>query len=232
MSKKEHNRIGFTLAEVLITLGIIGVVAAMTIPNLISTYRKKQIEVQAKVTYSTIQQALRFTAYDDLDYSTVADGSNQAMIDWFNTFLAPHLKVEHICVNKARGCWHQVRTLRNSNYGDENGIGGNILGFTISKGARFVIDGYNAGDIKNQFGVDMNDGSAMVFIFDANGATKPNQLGKDVFIMVWTEKGLVPAGYSKTKAQVKTECHTGDGKWCLRQVIDYGWSIPNDVWKR
>ena len=145
MSKKEHNRIGFTLAEVLITLGIIGVVAAMTIPNLISTYRKKQIEVQAKVTYSTIQQALRFTAYDDLDYSTVADGSNQAMIDWFNTFLAPHLKVEQICVNKARGCWHQVRTLRNSNYGDENGIGGNILGFTISKGARFVIDGYNTG---------------------------------------------------------------------------------------
>ena len=56
------NRFGFTLAEVLITLGIIGVLAAMTIPNLISTYRKKQIEIQAKVTYSTIQQALRFAA--------------------------------------------------------------------------------------------------------------------------------------------------------------------------
>lgn len=33
---------GFTLAEVLITLGIIGVIAAITIPMLIEAYIKKQ----------------------------------------------------------------------------------------------------------------------------------------------------------------------------------------------
>ncbi len=37
---------GFTLAEVLITLGIIGVVAAITIPNLITTYKAKQLHSQ------------------------------------------------------------------------------------------------------------------------------------------------------------------------------------------
>ena len=45
---------GFTLAEVLITLGIIGVVAAMTIPTLIANYQKKVLENQFKKGYSTL----------------------------------------------------------------------------------------------------------------------------------------------------------------------------------
>ena len=183
------NRFGFTLAEVLITLGIIGVLAAMTIPNLISTYRKKQIEIQAKVTYSTIQQALRFAAYDDVGYSEVADGNNQEMINWFNNFLGQHLKVEQLCVNKAPGCWHQIYYLNGNKFGDQNGTGSNILGFVTSKGARFIVDGYAEADIKNQFGVNIGT-SGLVFIYDANGATKPNTVGKDVFVLVWTEKVL------------------------------------------
>ncbi len=43
---------GFTLAEVLITLGIIGVVAAITIPNLITTYKAKQLHSQFLKNYS------------------------------------------------------------------------------------------------------------------------------------------------------------------------------------
>lgn len=42
------NRFGFTLAEVLITLGIIGVVAAMTIPVMISSYNKHITETRLK----------------------------------------------------------------------------------------------------------------------------------------------------------------------------------------
>lgn len=233
MSGKDlaNKKFAFTLAEVLVTLGIIGVVAAMTIPNLISTYRKKQIEIQAKVTYSTIQQALRFADYDDVGYSDVADGSNQEMINWFNNFLGQHLKVEQLCVNKAPGCWHQIYYLNGTKFGDKNGTGGNILGFVTSKGARFVIDGYNPNNIRDMFGVNMNT-AAMVFIYDANGASKPNTVGKDVFIMVWTDKGLVPAGHSKTQAQVRQNCKTGNGVWCLKEVIDHGWVIPDYIWKR
>ena len=47
-------RKGFTLAEVLITLGIIGVVAAMTIPSLITKYQKKAIETKFKQDFSII----------------------------------------------------------------------------------------------------------------------------------------------------------------------------------
>ena len=48
----------FTLAEVLITLGIIGVVAAMTIPTLINAQQEKATITKLKKTYSVLQQAL------------------------------------------------------------------------------------------------------------------------------------------------------------------------------
>lgn len=48
----------FTLAEVLITIGIIGVVVAMTLPSLINNSQKKELEAGLKKNYSVIQQAL------------------------------------------------------------------------------------------------------------------------------------------------------------------------------
>ena len=51
------RRVAFTLAEVLITLGIIGVVAAMTLPTLISNYQAKQRVTQLKKVYSVLNQA-------------------------------------------------------------------------------------------------------------------------------------------------------------------------------
>ena len=52
--KKEK---GFTLAEILITLGVIGVVAALTMPSLISHYRKKALQTTLLKTYAELQQA-------------------------------------------------------------------------------------------------------------------------------------------------------------------------------
>ncbi len=49
----------FTLAEVLITLGIIGVVAAMTIPPLMAKYRRQVAETRVSRTYSIITQAIK-----------------------------------------------------------------------------------------------------------------------------------------------------------------------------
>lgn len=59
MSKK-----GFTLAEVLITLGIIGIVAAMTLPTLIGKYQEKVTMTKVKKAYSIINQAYQKASYD------------------------------------------------------------------------------------------------------------------------------------------------------------------------
>ena len=58
------KKAAFTLAEVLITLGIIGVVAAMTIPTLINKYQDFSLKVQFKKTYAVLQQAARRAEYE------------------------------------------------------------------------------------------------------------------------------------------------------------------------
>ncbi len=59
MEKNKFKRFGFTLAEVLITLGIIGVVAAMTIPNLVAHNQQKQTVVKLQMAISVMIQAYR-----------------------------------------------------------------------------------------------------------------------------------------------------------------------------
>lgn len=81
------------------------------------------------------------------------------------------------------------------------------------------------------FGIDSTS-DGLTFYFDANGDKKPNQFGKDIYIMVWTDKGLVPAGYNRTKAEVDANCLRGDGYFCLQKVISEGWQISDEVWKR
>jgi len=68
------KRFGFTLAEVLITLGIIGVVAAMTIPTLIANTNSAKFRSQFKKTLSTLNQAgLMAEAQYDINYGFVND---------------------------------------------------------------------------------------------------------------------------------------------------------------
>ena len=78
------KRFGFTLAEVLITLGIIGVVAAMTIPTLIANTNGAKFRSQFKKTVSTLNQAgLMSQAQYDYDYAgattacTIATGAEE-----------------------------------------------------------------------------------------------------------------------------------------------------------
>ena len=58
MKLKVLEKTAFTLAEVLITLGIIGVVAALTLPALIQNNRNKELQTGLKKAYSVISQAL------------------------------------------------------------------------------------------------------------------------------------------------------------------------------
>lgn len=96
---------GFTLAEVLITIGVIGVVAAMTIPTLISSYKKKVIETRLSKFYSTMNQALKLAEYDyddrsgwdELGNGFIEDenGNNvPAAESWVKKYLIPYIKAD------------------------------------------------------------------------------------------------------------------------------------------
>ena len=105
------RRAAFTLAEVLITLGIIGVVAAMTIPTLVSNYKKKVVETKLVNFYSVINNAVKMsevengsvTLWDPLEQDEIKDDSDNVIAtpttnvqEWFAKYLAPYVKTAKV----------------------------------------------------------------------------------------------------------------------------------------
>ena len=95
------RKIAFTLAEVLITLGIIGVVAAMTIPTLMANHRKKVVETKLEKIYSVMNQAINLTnaEYGDVTNWIIDCGSSNSptcsineVENWFNSTIGKHLE--------------------------------------------------------------------------------------------------------------------------------------------
>ncbi len=89
-----YRKFGFTLAEVLITLGIIGVVVALTMPTLIANYQKHVALNKLKQTYSILYQAIELSENDNGYISEwVMPVNNQESLTKFcNTYLLPYLK--------------------------------------------------------------------------------------------------------------------------------------------
>ena len=82
---------GFTLAEVLITLGVIGVVAAMTIPTVMTAYQKHMVETRLKHVYSTILQSFKMiqAQYGDVSFNVDDTWSYDNSKQVFDEFFAP-----------------------------------------------------------------------------------------------------------------------------------------------
>ena len=119
-----RKRAAFTLAEVLITLGIIGVVAAMTIPTFISNYKKHVTETKLKTAYTQISQVLEKVNYENdlmfvppelTEIQTGSNGWGFALSEAvFNKYFAPHIKIVkdleqskrfNICNYEGKGCY-------------------------------------------------------------------------------------------------------------------------------
>ena len=75
---KITSKNGFTLAEVLITLGIIGIVAAMTIPNLIANNKARVFRSKYLKAYSAIAQMVKLIEADDVDFNEMTTVLNLA----------------------------------------------------------------------------------------------------------------------------------------------------------
>lgn len=90
----------FTLAEVLITLGIIGVVAALTIPTLIENYQKHVFVTRGKWFYSFMSQALQRAEVDkgamsDWTYDST-DNDTDISVQFFNNYIKDYIKYSDI----------------------------------------------------------------------------------------------------------------------------------------
>ena len=98
-SAPEWILFGFTLAEVLITLGIIGIIAAMTIPNLVKKWEERAIISKYKKMYSTLANAYYMAVADNGNPEHWALSDRASLLKIFE----PYLNVTERCYDK-RGC--------------------------------------------------------------------------------------------------------------------------------
>ena len=198
------SRNAFILAQVLITLGIIGVVAAMTMPTLITKYQKKQTVTQLKKAYSELTQAFTMAQKDlgmieDWDFSSLESQSQKTKY-FFDNVLAPNLKIARSCIPSSTDCWsNKTYTLKETAY--------TSISVGADKTIAFVTNsGYNI-----FFWVHATGDGGRMFI-DVNGKKKPNMLGKDVFsFQFWIASdcsmlkycGLYPSGLYSNQDNVR-----------------------------
>ena len=116
----KNRRAAFTLAEVLITLGIIGVVAALTIPALIMNYQEKQTITKLQKSYAALKNAFDLAKVEHGDYDTwswnqlpTTDGQRTQY--FWETYIFPHLKITKTCFPVTTECVAEGITRINGN---------------------------------------------------------------------------------------------------------------------
>lgn len=223
------KNLAFTLTEVLITLGIIGIVSAMTIPALINRIRDVQTEAILKEDYAILQQVMKLAESQDASVDTIPDNMS-GLKNWFDIYLRPNLKTAAVCY-ETKGCWTSGDSYNLAGHvagwnRKGIGIGYDIIIIRLQNGSSFCLDGYSAGDMKRMFGI--NTTTSFAIYIDTNGDKLPNTIGKDIFILGWKDGNLVPAGMDVSIEEVNKNCSaaaTGQnaGYYCIRKIMGNGW---------
>lgn len=153
----------------LITLAIIGVVAALTIPTVISKYQEKVTVTKVKKMYSTLTNAYELYKMEN-DSAGFIEYSPEGAVESYNIF-APYLKVSKDC-----GTTNEGGCIIDEKYKNMDGA------------ERMVYTKNN-----KYYSVILNDGSTLIFrgggdgvadieiFYDINGKDAPNQWGVDIF---------------------------------------------------
>lgn len=204
------------MAEVLITLGVIGIVVAMTLPQLIKNYQHKVLETRFKKSVSLINQTVLFMK-EELGEDRLAE---------FCTYLVYH-SAEEPSYSNAKGC-------NDSFYKNINKIGGSK---NAGENSKYNIDRSN--EIFKTFNAKQSvtesalagigyplyqtmiliDGSfvnswiieAQFYIgVDTNGQQGPNQLGHDIFVFTLNKKLDTLSFQDKPKNYTDEELENGD----------------------
>lgn len=179
------RRFAFTMAEFLITLAIIGVVAALTLPTIINKYQEKVTVVKLKKVYNTLNNAYHLAQIENGDFARLQFVSTEyeKNHELFFNLLKPYLNVSKIC-GKEQGCLAggYVKSLDGTNYYkyDESSEYKVVLqdGVVLVFYAALMENGDWVGNVK----------------VDINGKNGPYVLGRDFFCFNIEGNDFVPSG--------------------------------------
>ena len=220
-SRLAAKKSAFTLAEVLITLGIIGVVAALTIPNVVSNYKKKVVETRLAKLYSILNQAVELSeekngACTTWEWGDVDKARNSEFLEyWWKTYMADYIPSVD-----------SVKTPNNS-----GSTGGYMVFFKDGTGLRieaivsqyiWVVIYVNPKFNKQKFvSGDYRDLVSMVS-------------GRDYFsLYLWPERGCsfdLHFYNNLSRSELIEGCKNPYpyGAHCLYLIKNNGWKIPDD----
>ena len=242
----------FTLAEVLITLGIIGVVAAMTIPTLISNYQKKITVTKLKQTYSILSQALKMAQAEHGDPNTwsiagvkgssaLDEGKREEIVtNFMATYIHPYIKVVKDYGYKS----YPEHGYDGPNFPD----GGLVSSEQNTKGDAFVLQngvwvmglisttGCLRPDPDNPDVCLERNFDNVLFVTDVNGAdTPPNAFGKDLFYIFFDNSKpsvTMVSGTGLTRDDYMERCEQGGSSvssvHCGAVIFLDGFEIKDD----
>ena len=211
---------GFTLAEVLVTLAIIGVVSALTVPGLMNSYQKQTYVTQLHKFYNEMTQALTQYKTDKNALNLKEAGfTSQANV---NTFVETYFKVINSC-DQWNPCFEDISTYKYLS-GGSIGNRANPKSYTLASGA----------SIRPYYYVE---GEKLINLFvDINGPKGPNILGRDLFFMGIYSNGMIDDFYnSATNAPLSTtmretvyagNCQSGGNVYgCFGKILNDNWQM-------
>ncbi len=193
---KKSKKAAFTLAEVLITLGIIGVVAAMTLPSLIQERTNKALYVALWKNYSVMQQAIMRMTIDKGELAKAGDYDTWTFKDYFREYFNV---VQYYGTvggtgmggDDENGEWDMYKIESYRTYNFKSTLSTNRLDdgqFLVTDGTFYLLE--NSGSTKHQIYISV----------DVNGLRKgPNAWGHDLFTFQLTTGGkVIPMGAEGT----------------------------------
>lgn len=216
----------FTLAEVLITLGIIGVVAAITIPNLIANYQKRSAITNLKHIHAQLTQAIKLSEYENgpIEGWNIYNPGELGLI-WSKTvleYIQPYLKGSKIDYS------YNACMLNNKPFNIKNFKGQKFCG-SASQYRLITM----TGAVISVNHVNWNN-PYIFFQVDYNGLSSPNIIGKDVFTFHLAKSGNLD-GYNsgnKSREEILESycCKTcsGTNRECLAVIMKDNWEIRKD----
>ncbi|MGN0031992.1 MAG: type II secretion system protein [Candidatus Gastranaerophilaceae bacterium] len=202
-NKCKINHTGFTLAEVLITIGIIGIVAALTIPTLLNTYKEKVIVNKLLEVYSILSQGYKMSIEDNGPIScwnlpTDKNTSREMIMEKFLPYIKSYLVCDGDKVKCEKSIMHLDLQGKNTNVSvPYNIIIGNTTRINIDNTGGFSTYLSETRDCNGDGGCYIN-GTEMAtphtIMVNVTGKTNRPRWGEDLFVFAILDRGIVPYG--------------------------------------
>ena len=231
----EDNRFSaFTLAEVLVTLGIIGVVSAMTVPSLMQNYRRQSYVTQLHKVYNELgQAALRYqTDKNAVNLREAGLSSQDAAVDFVKTYF----KTVQDCGHNPSPCFASgnYKKLDGTTYINYDSSHSNVNYFVLANGASVSVTAIT----------DASDIIVMQFGVDTNGQKGPNIVGRDFFGMSLYNNGVIddysvdvdtgredftpPLSKEIREKNFQSACNSSRPGWghgCFGKILNDNWEM-------